>query len=81
MTSQPGQKTITIHILPNISRNNCNQTMKFGQLTELTRKTFLFKTHAENRAGGLVPDLFFLKKKDLYDARARGLRLSLNIFR
>ena len=37
--------------------------MKFGQLTELTRKTFLFKTHAENRAGGLVPDLFFLKKK------------------
>ena len=32
MTSEPGQQTITIHILPNISRSKGNQTMKFGQL-------------------------------------------------
>ena len=31
MTSQPGQQTILIHILPNISRSKGNQTMKFGQ--------------------------------------------------
>ena len=31
MTSQPGKQTITIHILPNISRSTDNQTMKFGQ--------------------------------------------------
>ena len=29
-----GQKTITIHILHNISRSKANQTMKFRQLIE-----------------------------------------------
>ena len=34
MKSQPGQQTIVIHILPNISRSKGNQKMKFGQLIE-----------------------------------------------
>ena len=34
MTSQPGQQTITVHILPNISRSKGNQTMIFGQVME-----------------------------------------------
>ena len=34
MMSQPGKQTITMRILPNISRSNSNQTMKFGQLIE-----------------------------------------------
>ena len=34
MTSQPGQHTIAIHILPNISRGKGNQTIKLGQLIE-----------------------------------------------
>ena len=34
MTSQPGLKTIAIHILPNISQTKSSQTMKFGQLIE-----------------------------------------------
>ena len=34
MTSQPGQQTIVIHILPNISRSEGNQAMKFGQLIQ-----------------------------------------------
>ena len=34
MTSQPGYQRITTHILLNISRIKCNQTMKFGQLIE-----------------------------------------------
>ena len=34
MTSQTGQQTIVIHILPNISRSKGNQTMKFDQLVE-----------------------------------------------
>ena len=34
MTSQPGQQTIAIHILPNISRSKDNQAMKFGQVIE-----------------------------------------------
>ena len=32
MASQTGQQTITIHILPDISRSKGNQAMKFGQL-------------------------------------------------
>ena len=37
MTSQPGQQTITIHILPNISRSKLNQTMKLRQLIEYNK--------------------------------------------
>ena len=40
MTSQPGQQTITIHILHNISRSKDNQVMKLGQVIEGTKKTF-----------------------------------------
>ena len=58
MTSPPGLKTIEIHILPNISQNKDNQTMKFGQLIEYKKKIFLKKIHAENEARILVPDLF-----------------------
>ena len=44
MTSQPGLHKIAIHILPNISRSKCNQTMKFGQLIDNNkRKTSLQK--------------------------------------
>ena len=43
MTSQPGLQTIVIHILPNISESNGNQTMKFGKLIEYNRNIFLQK--------------------------------------
>ena len=46
MTSQPGQQTIEIHILPNISRTKDNQTMKFGQLIEYNmRNIFVEKSY------------------------------------
>ena len=34
MISSTGEQTITIHILPNISRRKDNQTLKFGLLIE-----------------------------------------------
>ena len=43
MTSQPGEQTISIHILPNISRRKWamnSQTMNFGQLIECNSKSF-----------------------------------------
>ena len=47
MTSQHGKQTIAIHILPNMSRSKCNQTMKFGQLIEYNmRNNFREKSHA-----------------------------------
>ena len=45
MTSQTGQKVITIHMLPNISGFNGNQAMKLGQLIEYNvRNIFLQKS-------------------------------------
>ena len=42
MTAQPGEQTIVIHILPNISRSKGNQTLAFGQLIECNmRNIFL----------------------------------------
>ena len=55
MTSQPGQQTIAIHILPNISRSKGNQTMKFGQLIEYNmRNTFAKKSYTKC-AGETIP--------------------------
>ena len=46
MTSQPGQQTATIHLLPNISRSKDNQAMKFDQIIEDTKKNiFLEKSY------------------------------------
>ena len=46
MTSQPGQQTIVIHILPNISRSEGNQAMKFGQLIQYNMENiFVEKSH------------------------------------
>ena len=48
MASQSGHQTIAIHTLPNISRSEDNQTMKFGQLIEYNmRNIFLEKSHTK----------------------------------
>ena len=65
MTSQPGQQTISTHILPNISRSKSNQTMEFGQSKEYNKRKFFFKNHAQIDAERLVPDLFLFCKKAL----------------
>ena len=42
MTQNNGQQIITIHILPNISINKGNQTMKFDQLIkQIVKNIFL----------------------------------------
>ena len=38
MTSQTGSQTVATHILPDISQNKSNQTMKFGQLMEYNKR-------------------------------------------
>ena len=50
MTSQPGQQTTGIHILPKISRSKSNQAIKFDQLIEYNKGNN-FKDYAENEAG------------------------------
>ena len=58
MTSQPGQQTIVIHILPSISRSKGNQTMKFGKLIEYNIRIIFPEKHPQNGMEKLVPDPF-----------------------
>ena len=43
MSSQPGLKTVAIHLLPNISQIKGNQTKKFGQLIEYNKRNFFLE--------------------------------------
>ena len=55
ITSQPGEQTIAIHILPNISRTKGIQAMRFGQLIEYsTRNIFVEKSYTKC-AGENIP--------------------------
>ena len=50
MTLQPSKRTITIHILPNISRSQDNQTLKFGQVIQYNwRDIFLSLAYNKNK--------------------------------
>ena len=63
MTSQPVQHTITIHILPNISRGKGNQTIKLGQLIEDNlRNSFTEKSNTKC-GKTIIPRLFSKKSK------------------
>ena len=54
------------------------KAMKFGQMMMMI---LFFKSHAENEAGRLVPDLFLFFKKALSEVEGSGLQLNFNIFR
>ena len=51
MTSQPGYKTIAVHIFPSILRSKGHQTMKFDQLIEYHMKNIFL-------VAKLLTDLF-----------------------
>ena len=53
--------------------------MKFG-LTEYYKTKFLFKNHAENETERLVSELFLGFIKALYEVKATGLQIGVNIF-
>ena len=53
--SQPGQQTIVIHILPNISRSKGKQAMKFGQLIEYNMRNIFVKKSYTKCAGETIP--------------------------
>ena len=63
MTSQPGQQTIEIYILPNISRNKGNQAVKFGQLIEHNMRNIFVEKSYTKCAGETIPRPFSKKSK------------------
>ena len=63
MTSQTGQQTITLHVLPNISRSKGNHTIKFGQLIECSMSNIFPEKSCTNCCGQTSPRPFFKKSK------------------
>ena len=57
MTSQPGEQTISMHVLPNVSRSKGSQTMKFGPWN-VARETFLLKNQTKNVVETSIITLF-----------------------
>ena len=53
MTSQAGLQSSGIHILPNVSINKGNQTMKFGQLIEYRMRNLFVEKSFTKCAGPL----------------------------
>ena len=45
-------------MLPNISQNKFNQTIKFNQLIKYNKRNTFVKNHTKNEIGRLVPYLF-----------------------
>ena len=63
MASQPGKQVITMHILPNISKSNENQTMKFRQLMKYSMRKSFLKNDTRNVIEKNVPRPFSKKLK------------------
>ena len=62
-STQPGEQTIAIHILPNISRTKGIQARRFGQLIEYnTRNIFIEKSYTKC-AGENIPRPLSKKSK------------------
>ena len=63
MMPQPGKHTIAIHILPNISRSKCNQTMKLGQLLAYNMRNIFLEKSCTKCGEETIPRLFSKKSK------------------
>ena len=64
MTSQTEQQIITIHILPNISRSQGNQTTTFGQLTEYNIRNILLEI-SYTKCGGEASTRLIYKESNI----------------
>ena len=56
MTSQSREKTVSVHMSPNISRSKDKQVMKSGQLIKYNIRNIFLKNHTQNVEERLFPD-------------------------
>ena len=63
LTSQNGQQINTIYILPDMSRNKGNHTLKFGQLVEYNMKNIFLEKPYTKCGGEDSPRPFYKKTK------------------
>ena len=75
------KQIITVHMLSNISRSKCNQTMKFGRLIECdVSNIFLGKPCRKWVRENSSRTLFCFLKKALYEEKSNRQHLIFNIF-
>ena len=65
MTSQPGLRTMPIHILPYISQSKGNQTLKFGQLIEHNKRNNFLQKLCKKRGRVTSSRPLFICQKSL----------------
>ena len=70
MPPKPGSQTIAVHVLVNMSRSKCNQTMKFDQLIEYNMKNIEILKYWNWAA-----DLLLLPHIKHFERTKRGLEL------
>ena len=63
MTSQPGQQTIPIQVLPNILRSKGNQRMKFDQFIVCNMRSIFVEKSYIKCAGEIIPRSLSKKPK------------------
>ena len=63
LKSQPGKQTITMHILPYISRDKGNQTMKFGPIIGYNMRDIFLKKSYTKYDRKTIPRPFSKKTK------------------
>ena len=61
--SQPGEQTIAIHVLPNISRTKGSQAMRYGQLIEYNTRNIFVEKSCTKYAGETIPRPLSKKSK------------------
>lgn len=66
--------------LPDISKHEGNQTIKYRQLIEYDVKNIFLQKLSINEAGKLVPNQFLSYKKDLQKVKASALLVCFNMF-
>ena len=73
MTSQPGQQTIAINILPNISRSKDNKTMEFFQVIEYNKRNIFLQNSCRKWGRETSSRPSFVFKKAFYEVKENGL--------
>ena len=63
MTSQPGKRAITLHILTNILRSKGNQAMIFGQLIKYNLRNIFLEKSCTKCGRETIPRPFQKKSK------------------
>ena len=75
MMPQPGQQSITIHILPNISQSKGKHIIKFGQVEKYNKKNIFLQKSCRKYVRETSSRPLCILKKMLYEVKTSGLHL------